>query len=165
MGPLWRRHSRSNQSFYVPLHICLKHFFVSSIFIEISSSIKMTHPYVKKGIRDYQCGFRDNRSTIDQIFGIKQINKKAMEFKLILWAFLWTLRQLMIASTEIIYSAMAELNISRKLLIFSINFIKIIMNEPYVYSKATQGLRGISSTIYVKRMSWHFCSLTLLRSR
>ena len=37
-------------------------------------------PYAKEIIGDHQCGFRRNRSTIDQIFCIRQILKKKREY-------------------------------------------------------------------------------------
>ncbi|CAG4936021.1 unnamed protein product [Colias eurytheme] len=37
-------------------------------------------PYAEKILSDYQCGFRRNRSTIDQIFLIKQIMEKRWEY-------------------------------------------------------------------------------------
>ncbi|KAJ4435513.1 hypothetical protein ANN_18129 [Periplaneta americana] len=38
-------------------------------------------PYVDEIIGDHQCGFRRNRSTIDQIFCIRQIMEKKWEYK------------------------------------------------------------------------------------
>ncbi|KAJ4449447.1 hypothetical protein ANN_00846 [Periplaneta americana] len=40
-------------------------------------------PYVDEIIGDHQCGFRRNRSTIDQIFCIRQIMEKKWEYKII----------------------------------------------------------------------------------
>jgi hypothetical protein len=37
-------------------------------------------PYADEIIRDHQCGFRRNRSTIDQIFYIRHILEKKWEF-------------------------------------------------------------------------------------
>jgi hypothetical protein len=37
-------------------------------------------PYVNEIIGDYQCGFRRNRSTADQIFYIRQILEKKWEY-------------------------------------------------------------------------------------
>ena len=37
-------------------------------------------PYVDEIIGDHQCGFRRNRSTIDQIFCIRQILEKKWEY-------------------------------------------------------------------------------------
>jgi len=37
-------------------------------------------PYVKEIIEDHQCGFRRNRSTIDQIFCIRQMLEKKLEY-------------------------------------------------------------------------------------
>jgi hypothetical protein len=37
-------------------------------------------PYVSEVIGDHQCGFRRNRSTMDQIFSIRQILEKKWEY-------------------------------------------------------------------------------------
>jgi len=37
-------------------------------------------PYVNEIIGEYQCGFRRNRSTVDQIFSIRQIIEKKWEY-------------------------------------------------------------------------------------
>ena len=38
--------------------------------------------YAEEILQDYQCGFRTNRSTIDHIFTIKQIQEKAYEYNI-----------------------------------------------------------------------------------
>jgi len=49
---------------------------------KISSNILLSRliPYAKEIIRDHQCGFRRNRSTIDHIFCIRQILEKKWEY-------------------------------------------------------------------------------------
>ncbi|KAG7296948.1 hypothetical protein JYU34_019852 [Plutella xylostella] len=42
--------------------------------------LKRLEPYAEKILGDYQCGFRPNRSTIDQLFLIKQIMEKKWEY-------------------------------------------------------------------------------------
>jgi hypothetical protein len=38
-------------------------------------------PYIEKITGDYQNGFRDGRSVIDNIFALKIINEKILEYK------------------------------------------------------------------------------------
>jgi hypothetical protein len=38
-------------------------------------------PYIEKVMGDYQNGFRDERSVIDNIFALKIINEKLWEYK------------------------------------------------------------------------------------
>ena len=42
--------------------------------------LKRISPYAEDNIGDYQCGFRSNRSTVDQIFTIRQLLEKSWEF-------------------------------------------------------------------------------------
>jgi hypothetical protein len=58
-------------------------------------------PYVNEFIDDYQCGFRRNRSTTDQIFYIRQILEKK-------WEYNGTMHQLFIDFKEAYYSVKRE---------------------------------------------------------
>ncbi|CAG9134902.1 unnamed protein product [Plutella xylostella] len=42
--------------------------------------LKRLEPYTEKILGDYQCGFRRNRSTVDQIFLLKQLMEKKWEY-------------------------------------------------------------------------------------
>jgi hypothetical protein len=46
----------------------------------LSNILSRLSPYLDEIIGDYQCGFRRNRSTADQIFCIRQILKKKWEY-------------------------------------------------------------------------------------
>ncbi|KAJ4443079.1 hypothetical protein ANN_04729 [Periplaneta americana] len=71
-------------------------------------------PYVDEIIGDHQCGFRRNRSTIDQIFCIRQIMEKKWEYK-------GTVHQLFIdfkkaydsVKREVLYDILIEFGIPR----------------------------------------------------
>jgi hypothetical protein len=73
-------------------------------------------PYADEIIGDYQCGFRRNRSTTDQIFYIRQILEKK-------WKFNETVHQVFIdfkkacdsARREVLYNILIEFGIPRKL--------------------------------------------------
>jgi hypothetical protein len=56
--------------------------FLLSTAYKILSNILMARltPYVNEIIGDHQCGFRRNRSTMDQIFYIRQILEKKWEY-------------------------------------------------------------------------------------
>jgi hypothetical protein len=85
-------------------------------------------PYVNEIIGDHQCGFRRNRSTIDQIFYILQILEKK-------WEYNWTMHQLFIdfkkaynsIKREVLYNIMLEFYISKKVA----RLIKMCLNETY----------------------------------
>jgi hypothetical protein len=85
-------------------------------------------PYVNEIIGDHQCGFRRNRSTIDQILYIRQILEKK-------WEYTGTVHQLFIdfkkscdsVKTEVLYKILLEFGISKKLF----RLIKTCLNEAY----------------------------------
>ncbi|KAJ4442050.1 hypothetical protein ANN_11916 [Periplaneta americana] len=85
-------------------------------------------PYVDEIIGDHQCGFRRNRSTIDQIFCIRQIMEKKWEYK-------GTVHQLFIdfkmaydsVKREVLYDILIEFGITKKL----VRLIKICLSETY----------------------------------
>jgi hypothetical protein len=86
------------------------------------------NPYVKEMIGDHQCGFRRNRSTMDQIFYIRQI----LENK---WEYNGTVNQLFIdfkkaydsVNREVLYNILLEFGITKKL----VRLIKMCLNETY----------------------------------
>ncbi|KAJ4432787.1 hypothetical protein ANN_21426 [Periplaneta americana] len=85
-------------------------------------------PYVDEIIEDHQCGFRRNRSTIDQIFCIRQIMEKKWEYK-------GTVHQLFIdfkkaydsVKREVLYDILIEFGIPKKL----VRLIKMCLSETY----------------------------------
>jgi len=85
-------------------------------------------PYVKEIFGDYQCGFRRNRSTIDQIFCIHKIFEKKREYN-------GEVHQLLIDFKEaydsvrraVLYKILIEFGIPRKL----VRLIKMSMTETY----------------------------------
>jgi hypothetical protein len=85
-------------------------------------------PYADEIIGDHQCGFRRNGSTTDQIFYIRQILEKKLEFKV-------AVRQLFIdfkkaydsVRREVLYNILIEFEIHRKL----IGLIQMCLNETY----------------------------------
>jgi len=85
-------------------------------------------PYAKEIIRDHQCGFRCNVSSIDLIFCIRQILEKK-------WEYNGPLQQLFIdfkkvydsVRREVLYKILIEFGIPRKL----VRFIKTSLTETY----------------------------------
>ncbi|KAJ4450860.1 hypothetical protein ANN_02292 [Periplaneta americana] len=85
-------------------------------------------PYVDEIIGDHQCGFRRNRSTIDQIFCIRQIMEKK-------WVYKGTVHQLFIdfkkaydsVKREVLYDILIEFGIPKKL----VRLIKMCLSETY----------------------------------
>jgi hypothetical protein len=92
------------------------------------------NPYIYEVTGDYQCGFRRNRSTTDQIFCIHQILEKK-------WEFSETVRQLFIdlkkaydlVRREVSYSIFIEFGVPMNLL----RLIKMCLNE--MFSKVCIG--------------------------
>jgi sorting nexin-29 len=85
-------------------------------------------PYVNEVIADHQCGFRRNRSIMDQIFYIRQIVEKK-------WEYNGTVHQLFIdfkkaydsVRREVIYNILLEFGIPKEL----VRLIKMCLNESY----------------------------------
>ncbi|KAJ4433571.1 hypothetical protein ANN_15880 [Periplaneta americana] len=94
---------------------------------ELEESKRLT-PHVDEIIGDHQCGFRRNRSTIDQIFCIRQIMEKKWEYK-------GTVHQLFIdlkkaydsVKREVLYDILIEFGIPKKL----VRLIKMCLSETY----------------------------------
>jgi hypothetical protein len=84
---------------------------------------------VNEVIGDHQCGFRRNRSNMDQIFYIRQILEKK-------WGYDGTVHQLFIdfkkaydsVKTVLLYNILLEFRILRKL----VRLIKMCLNETFV---------------------------------
>jgi hypothetical protein len=97
---------------------------------KILSSIllAMLTPYVSEVIGDYQCRFRRNRSTTDQIFYIRQILEKK-------WEYNETEHQLFVdfkkapdsVKIKVLYNILLEFGIPKKL----VRLIKMCLNETY----------------------------------
>jgi hypothetical protein len=85
-------------------------------------------PYADEIIGDHQCGFRRNRSTTNQIFYIRQILEKKLEYN-------GTVRQLFkdfkkaydSVRREALYNILVEFGIPRRL----VGLIKMCLNETY----------------------------------
>ncbi|XP_075979935.1 uncharacterized protein LOC142979060 [Anticarsia gemmatalis] len=88
--------------------------------------LKRLEPYAEKILSDYQCGFRPNRSTIDQIFLLKQIMEKK-------WEFSQSLHSLFVDFTkaydsidrEALYNILRNFNIPKKL----VNLVEMATKE------------------------------------
>ncbi|KAJ4446515.1 hypothetical protein ANN_13211 [Periplaneta americana] len=97
-------------------------------------------PYVDEIIGDQQCGFRRNRSTIDQIFCIRQIMEKKWEYK-------GTVHQLFIdfkkaydsVKREVLYDILIEFGIPKKL----VRLIKMCLSETYSRVRIEYAIRKV----------------------
>ena len=73
--PIYKKGEKINCSNYRGISLLLTSYKILSNII-----LGRLTPYVEEIIRDHQCGFRHNRSTIDQIFCIRQILEKKWEY-------------------------------------------------------------------------------------
>ncbi|RLU18885.1 hypothetical protein DMN91_009243 [Ooceraea biroi] len=74
-------------------------------------------PFAETSIGEYQCGFRTNRFTIDQIFTVRQILKKTWEFGDATWhAFVDFQKAYDKVHRTAVYRAMREIRIPEKLI-------------------------------------------------
>jgi hypothetical protein len=101
-------------------------------------------PYVNEIIGDHQCGFCRNRSTMNQIFYIRQILEKK-------WEYNGTVHRLFIdfkkaydsIKREVLYNILLEFGIPQKL----VRLIKMCLNE--TYSKVRTG-KLLSDTFLIQ---------------
>jgi hypothetical protein len=101
-------------------------------------SVRLT-PYANKVIGDHQCGFHHNRSTMDQIFYIRQILEKK-------WEYNGTVHQLFIdfkkaydsVKREVLYNILFEFGVPKKL----VRLIKMCLNETYSKVRVGKLLSG-----------------------
>ncbi|PSN43351.1 hypothetical protein C0J52_15555 [Blattella germanica] len=83
-------------------------------------------PYVENVVGDYQCGFRQGRSTVDQIFTIRQILEKCKEFGIDTHHLFIDFRSAYDSiDRNNLYAAMEDLEIPKKL----ITLVKVTMEN------------------------------------
>jgi hypothetical protein len=115
---------------------CYREISLLSTAYKILFNILLTRltPYVSEVIGDHQCGFRCNRSPVDQIFYIRQILERK-------WECNGSVHQLFIdfkktydsIKREVLYNILLEFDIPKKL----VRLIKMCLNE--TYSKVSIG--------------------------
>ncbi|KAJ4436467.1 hypothetical protein ANN_16498, partial [Periplaneta americana] len=120
--PIFKKGDKTNCSNFRGISLLLTYKILSNILLR-----RLT-PYVDEINGDHQCGFRRNRSTIDQIFSIRQIMEKKWEYK-------GTVHQLFIdfkkaydsIKREVLYDILIEFGIPKKL----VRLIKMCLSETY----------------------------------
>ncbi|KAJ4433909.1 hypothetical protein ANN_16222 [Periplaneta americana] len=121
--PIFKKGHKTNCSNFRGISLLLTSYKILSNIL-----LRRLTPYVDEIIGDHQCGFRRNRSTIDQIFCIRQILEKKWEYK-------GTVHQLFIdfkkaydsVKREILCDILMEFGIPKKL----VRLIKMCLNETY----------------------------------
>jgi len=85
-------------------------------------------PYAKEIIRDHQCGFRRNKSTIDHIYCIRQILEKKWEYNEdVHKLFIDFKKAYDSVRVEVLYTILIEFGIPRKL----VKLVKMSLTETY----------------------------------
>ena len=96
-------------------------------------------PYAKEIIGDHQCGFRRHRSTIDQIFCIRQVLEKKCEYnEEVHQLFIDFKKAYYLVRREILYKIFLEFGIPRKL----VRLIKMSLTETYRTVRVGKCLTG-----------------------
>ena len=121
--PIFKKGDKTNCSNFRGISLLLTSYKILSNIL-----LRRLTPYVDEIIGDHQCGFRRNRSTIDQIFCIRQIMEKKWEYK-------GTVHQLFIdfkkaydsVKREVLYDILIEFGIPKKL----VRLIKMCLSETY----------------------------------
>ncbi|KAJ4445911.1 hypothetical protein ANN_12597 [Periplaneta americana] len=120
--PIFKKGDKTNCGNFRGISLLLTYKILSNILLR-----RLT-PHVDEIIGDHQCGFRRNRSIIDQIFCIRQIMEKNWEYK-------GTVHQLFIdfkktydsVKREVLYDILIEFGIPKKL----VRLIKMCLSETY----------------------------------
>jgi hypothetical protein len=85
-------------------------------------------PYVSEIIGDHQCGFHSNRSTMDQIFYIRQILEKKLEYNETVYQLFIDFKKACDSiKREVLYNILVKFGIPKKL----VWLIKMCLNETY----------------------------------
>ena len=121
--PIFKKGEKTNCSNFRGISLLLTSYKILSNIL-----LRRLTPYVDEIIGDHQCGFRRNRSTIDQIFCIRQILEKKWEYK-------GTVHQLFIdfkkaydsVKREVLYNILIEFGIPKKL----VRLVKMCLSETY----------------------------------
>ncbi|KAJ4433510.1 hypothetical protein ANN_15819 [Periplaneta americana] len=121
--PIFKKGDKTNCSNFRGISLLLTSYKILSNIL-----LRRLTPYVYEIIGDHQCGFRRNRSTIDQIFCIRQKMEKKWEYK-------GTEHQLFIdfkkaydsVKREVLYDILIEFGIPKKL----VRLIKMCLSETY----------------------------------
>jgi sorting nexin-29 len=100
---------------------------LNTAYKELSNILfRKISPYAEKAIGSYQCGFRKDRSTIDQIFSLRQIMEKTTECRVTLYHLFEDFKSAYdTVNREQLYLAMREFEIPDKL----IRMIKLTMED------------------------------------
>jgi hypothetical protein len=104
---------------------------LTAVMLEASIHIKcypISSPYVDKITGDHQCGFQSNRSTTDQIFCIRQLLGKNLEYN-------DTIRQLLAdfkkdydsVRRKVLYNILIQFGVPLK----PVRLIKMCLNKTY----------------------------------
>jgi hypothetical protein len=94
----------------------------------MSSILSRISPYIDEIIGDHQCGFRCNRSTTDQIFHIRQILEKNLEYNDTVHLLFIDFKKVYgSVRREILYNILIEFGVLMKL----VSLIKTCLNETY----------------------------------
>ena len=73
-------------------------------------------PYIEKITGDYQNGFRDGRSVIDNIFVLKIINEKIWEYQNVQYLFIYFQKAYDSLHRDMLWKCMGEFKIPKKLI-------------------------------------------------
>jgi sorting nexin-29 len=93
-----------------------------------SGLFKKLCPYIDEIIRNDQCRVRHNRSTTDQIFCIRQILEKILEYtETVLWLFICFKKAYDSVRREVLYNIFIEFGVPMEI----VRLIKICLNAGY----------------------------------
>ena len=100
---------------------------------------KYIEPYVELSLGDYQCGFRNGRSTTDQIFSLRLSLEKFYEYNLPLHQFYIDFKQAFdTINRSYIFNSMAEFGIPNKLIVLAKMTLSHTLNKVNIQGKLSE---------------------------
>jgi hypothetical protein len=142
---MWNKEELPQQwkeSIMIPIHKNYRGISFLSIAYNILSNILLARltPYINEVTWDHQCRFHRNRSTVDQIFYIRQILEEKWDYNMTVHPlFIYFKKAYDSVKREVLYNILLEFCVPKEL----VRLIKMCLNETYSKARVSKHLSDI----------------------